>query len=199
MKKFCLILCAMLLLTSQVFAYYDVVDSYNSADGVLIYVVRMEDGSTQDMTWDEYHALLTRQREQYYAQDDPDAQGPQEGQVITASGDIIDYADYDAYYEENPSALSQDTTSGTVTVRSYTAGTVNYQEGSMKYVLQAIFGDYTPVTQSVTTYLADGTAVTSEQVVDGLAGVDWVFLCGVLLFSILLYSFLRLLGVILHV
>lgn len=198
MKKFCLILCAMLLLTSQVFAY-DVVDSYNSVDGVLIYVVRMEDGSTQDMTWDEYHALLAQQQEQYYAQDDPDAQEPQEGQVITASGDIIDYADYDAYYEENPSALPQDTTSGAVYIRSYAAYPADDQEGSMKYVVRSIFGDYTPVTELVTTYLADGSAVTSTQVVAGVAGVDWVFLCGVLLFSILLYSFLRLLGVILHV
>ena len=69
----------------------------------------------------------------------------------------------------------------------------------MKYVVRSIFGSYTPVTESVTTYLADGSAVTSAQVVAGVAGVDWPFICGVALFSILLYSFLRLLGVILHV
>ena len=194
MKKLCLIFCVMLLLTSQALAY-DVVDSYPSVDGVLIYVVRMDDGTTQEMTRDEYLALLAQQQEEA-AQD---VQEPQEGQVITASGDVIDYADYDAYYEENPSALPQDTSSGAVYIRSYTADTADDQEGSMKYVVRSIFGDYTPVTESVTTYLADGSAVTSTQVVAGVAGVDWPFICGVALFSILLYSFLRLLGVILHV
>ena len=55
MRKLCLIFCIMLLLTSQAFAAYDAVDSYVSVDGVLLYVIRMEDGSTQDMTWDEWH------------------------------------------------------------------------------------------------------------------------------------------------
>ena len=110
----------------------------------------------------------------------------------------LSYADYDAYYEENPEALLQNSSADTV-VRSYAADTDNLEEGSMKYVVRSIFGSYTPVTESVTTYLADGSAVTSTQVVAGVAGVDWPFICGVALFSILLYSFLRLLGVILHV
>ena len=194
MRKLCLIFCIMLLLTSQAFAY-NVVDSYVSVDGVLLYVIRMEDGSTQDMTWDEWHDLLAQQQEQA-AQD---TQEPQEGQVITASGDVIDYAGYDAYYEANPSALPQEVSSGAIYIHSYTADAADVQEGSMKYVVRSIFGDYTPVTESVTTYLADGSPVTTTQVVAGVAGVDWMFISGVLLFGILLYSFLRLLGVILHV
>lgn len=195
MRKLCLIFCIMLLLTSQAFAAYDAVDSYVSVDGALLYVIRMEDGSTQEMTWDEWHDLLAQQQEQA-AQD---TQEPQEGQVITASGDVIDFTDYDAYYEANPSALPQEASSGAIYIHSYTADAADVQEGSMKYVVRSVFGDYTPVTESVTTYLADGSPVTTTQVVAGVAGVDWMFISGVLLFGILLYSFLRLLGVILHV
>lgn len=150
------------------------------------------------MTQEQYDAYAAQRKAAQEQEAQQEVQEPQEGQVITAAGDIIDYADYDAYYEENPEALLQNSSAGTV-VRSYAVDTDNLEEGSMKYVVRSIFGSYTPVTESVTTYLADGSAVTSTQVVAGVAGVDWPFICGVALFSILLYSFLRLLGVILHV
>lgn len=196
MKKLCLIFCVMLLLSVQTLAY-EVTDTY-VFDGVMYYVVHCDDGSYQDMTQEQYDAYAAQRKAAQEQEAQQEVQEPQEGQVITAAGDIIDYADYDAYYEENPEALLQNSSAGTF-VRSYAADTDNLEEGSMKYVVRSIFGSYTPVTESVTTYLADGSAVTSTQVVAGVAGVDWPFICGVALFSILLYSFLRLLGVILHV
>lgn len=60
-------------------------------------------------------------------------------------------------------------------------------------ILEAIFGVYTPVTYSVAG--ADGTM--SEVVASGAAGVDWPYVLGVLLFALVLWSFFRLVGVIL--
>lgn len=63
----------------------------------------------------------------------------------------------------------------------------------MKDLILSLFGDYVPVTNSTVT--ADGVI---EEVVPGMAGVDWPWLMGVLLFAIVLYSFFRLVGVILR-
>lgn len=58
----------------------------------------------------------------------------------------------------------------------------------------SIFGEYSPRTQTVTTYLTDGTAVQSVEVVPGLAGLDWVWISGVGLFALFLFCLMRLLG-----
>lgn len=70
----------------------------------------------------------------------------------------------------------------------------------MKDLIVRLFGEYTPVTYEVTvmTDSADGiVSDTYSAVASGLAGVDWEWLAGVLLFTIVLYSFLRLVGVFL--
>lgn len=64
----------------------------------------------------------------------------------------------------------------------------------MEAILESIFGVYQPVTYSVTG--ADGTV--SEVVAAGAAGVDWPYILGVLLFALVLWSFFRLVGVILN-
>ena len=58
----------------------------------------------------------------------------------------------------------------------------------------SIFGEYSPRTQTVTTYFADGSYVTSVEVVSGLAGLDWVWLTSVGLFGLFLFCLMRLLG-----
>lgn len=63
-------------------------------------------------------------------------------------------------------------------------------------ILSGIFGTYAPRTQTVTTYLSDGSSVTSVEIVPGLAGLDWYWLSGVLLFALVLFGLLRFLGVI---
>ena len=57
-----------------------------------------------------------------------------------------------------------------------------------------LFGDYQPRTQTVTEHLTDGSTVTYQQVIPGLAGLDWPWLVGVGLFALFLYGLLRLLG-----
>ncbi|MCI8593747.1 MAG: hypothetical protein HFF09_00640 [Oscillospiraceae bacterium] len=64
----------------------------------------------------------------------------------------------------------------------------------MKDLIVTIFGIYEPVTTAV--YDASG-AVVGQAVASGVAGVDWPYLAGILLFALVLYSFFRLLGMVL--
>lgn len=61
-------------------------------------------------------------------------------------------------------------------------------------VLVEIFGEYTPLTQTVTTYFADGSSVQSVEVVPGLAGLDWVWISAVALFCIVIFCIFRMIG-----
>ena len=61
-------------------------------------------------------------------------------------------------------------------------------------VMTEIFGEYSPRTQTVTTYLADGSSVVSVEVIPGLAGLDWLWISSVGLFALFLYCLMRLLG-----
>ena len=65
----------------------------------------------------------------------------------------------------------------------------------MRMLIQTIFGMYTPVTTDVYNELGEyvGTTVAS-----GAAGVDWTYIGGIVLFAIVLWSFFRLLGVVLR-
>lgn len=79
----------------------------------------------------------------------------------------------------------------------------------MKELIEAIFGEYVPITYELTSVvsvpnqqLVDGTVVnyeTSSTVVntiipEGMAGVDWTYVLGVLGFFIVLYCILRIIG-----
>ena len=83
------------------------------------------------------------------------------------------------------------------------AGTVSSYEGddndavsasSLADAVRTVFGEYNPRTHTVTTYLTDGTAVTAEEVIPGLAGLDYVWLASVLLFALSLYCIFRMIG-----
>lgn len=69
-------------------------------------------------------------------------------------------------------------------------------EGSLAGTMDDIFGPYQPLTYEVTTQVGD-TAVVTTQVVPGLAGLDWPWLCGFSLFAICAYAIFRILGVVL--
>ena len=60
--------------------------------------------------------------------------------------------------------------------------------------LEGIFGEYQPKTYSVTTYLPDGTSVTSTEIVPGVAGMDWVWISAVALFALFFFCLMKLLG-----
>ena len=69
---------------------------------------------------------------------------------------------------------------------------------ALSAVVASLFGTYTPRTQTVTQYLPDGSAVTSEEYVPGVAGMDWPWLAGVCLFALVLFCFCKMLGGVLR-
>lgn len=69
----------------------------------------------------------------------------------------------------------------------------------MKALIQSIFGTYTPVTyESFQTVIDSTTGQETSVLVDiipnGLAGVDWVYVLGVVAFLVTLYCILRIIG-----
>ena len=65
---------------------------------------------------------------------------------------------------------------------------------SIPGILVELFGEYTPRTQTVTEYHSDGSEVTYEQIVPGLAGLDWLWIASVGVFSLFMFCVLRALG-----
>lgn len=65
---------------------------------------------------------------------------------------------------------------------------------ALSVIIDSLFGAYTPRTQTVTEYLSDGTSVTYQQYVPGVAGMDWSWLAGVGLFGLCLLSFFKIVG-----
>lgn len=60
--------------------------------------------------------------------------------------------------------------------------------------IRSLFGSYTPRTQTVTTYYDGQPISTDEQIVPGLAGLDYEWLAGVGLFALITFCLFRLLG-----
>lgn len=65
---------------------------------------------------------------------------------------------------------------------------------TLSETVTALFGPYTPRTQTVTQYLEDGSVITYQEVLPGLAGLDWPWLASVGLFALFLFGLLRLTG-----
>lgn len=80
--------------------------------------------------------------------------------------------------------------------RVVTVNPYEIQEGdnSLLAMVNTLFGDYQPRTQTVTETYPDGSSVTYTEVIDGLGGLDYYWLGGVLIFSIVLWSFFKFLG-----
>lgn len=85
---------------------------------------------------------------------------------------------------------SSEVVSRTVEIDPYVEG----EGGALVSVVNTVFGDYQPRTQTVTEVLSDGSTVTYTETIEGLAGLDWYWLGGVLIFCIVLLSFFKLLG-----
>lgn len=64
----------------------------------------------------------------------------------------------------------------------------------MRSLIISIFGTYTPVE---TVIGVDSSDNLIYGVAAGMAGVDWIYVAGVVLFAIVLYGFCRLVGVLL--
>lgn len=67
----------------------------------------------------------------------------------------------------------------------------------MKDLIISIFGSYEPV-MTAEVHIVGDTLEEFQVVASGMAGVDWAWLAGVALFAIVLYSFFRLVGVLLR-
>lgn len=67
----------------------------------------------------------------------------------------------------------------------------------MKDLIISVFGSYEPV-MTTEVYMVGETLEELQVVASGMAGVDWAWLAGVVLFAIVLYSFFRLVGVLLR-
>jgi len=67
-------------------------------------------------------------------------------------------------------------------------------ETTLTSTVTALLGTYTPRTQTVTAILSDGSTVTYEEYVQGLAGVDWEWMSGAVLFTAFLWSIFRMIG-----
>lgn len=90
------------------------------------------------------------------------------------------------------SVLSSDSpTSRVVTVNPYE---IQGGDNSLLVMVNSVFGDYQPRTQTVTETYPDGSTVTYTEVIDGLGGLDFYWLGGVLVFCIVLWSFFKFLG-----
>ena len=70
----------------------------------------------------------------------------------------------------------------------------NLDDLTMRSALTAIFGEYTPKTQTVSTYYDGQLLDTSTEYVPGLAGMDMEWIAGVIVFTVLLYCLMKLLG-----
>ncbi|MBP3699902.1 MAG: hypothetical protein J6J01_10565 [Oscillospiraceae bacterium] len=111
-----------------------------------------------------------------------------EGTDIPSDGGSATVVGGDTYV----SVLSSDSpTNRVVTVNPY-----EIQEGdnSLLAMVNSVFGDYQPRTQTVTETYPDGSTVTYTEVIDGLGGLDYYWLGGVLVFCIVLWSFFKFLG-----
>lgn len=71
------------------------------------------------------------------------------------------------------------------------------EQQTMKDVVVMVLGEYTPRTQTVTQYLSDGTSESHTEIVSGVGGLDWEWISGAGLFGLVLFSFLKLVGVLL--
>lgn len=189
MRKLVVLLCVLSLFCTQAFAY--TATPYTSPDGIPMVEVVLDDGTTELMTQGQFEEWEAAQ-ERLSSQSVPAV----DLSNVAAAAEIF----YDADLVDNGIPYASDL-QGDLLAQLPTGFSVlsDPEEGTMKYVVQSIFGKYEPLQQEVTVYLDDGTAVSGRQVVEGIAGVDWTFIAGVALFAIVLYAFLRLLGVILHV
>lgn len=66
--------------------------------------------------------------------------------------------------------------------------------GTLTETVERLFGPYTPRTQTVTEYLSDGSVVSSQEIVPGLAGLDYPWLASVTFFGLVMFCFFKMLG-----
>lgn len=119
------------------------------------------------------------------------ADTPETGDIAAPAADTSDTPETGSQV-----IVMQSDTSTPSTMRSVSLDTPTVDAAGLPAVVRSVFGDYHQRTQTVTETASDGTSVTSTEPVPGLAGLDWYWLSGVFMFTIVLWSFFRFLGVV---
>lgn len=121
------------------------------------------------------------------------ADTPETGDTAAPAADTADTPQTET---GSPVIVMQSETSTPSTTRSVSLDAPTVDTAGLPAVVRSVFGDYHQRTQTVTETASDGTSVTSTEPVPGLAGLDWYWLSGVFMFTIVLWSFFRFLGVV---
>lgn len=111
--------------------------------------------------------------------DDPGSDGDSSGSDDTGTSDV---------------PVVQVDTSGSAPTVYNIVETEAVSRSPLLDAITSLFGEYQPRTYIVTTYLEDGTAVESVEIVPGLAGLDYNWLAGVTVFMLSLFCIFRMIG-----
>lgn len=112
---------------------------------------------------------------------------------VDDSGTDSDPAGTDDTGTEDVPVIQVDTSSNVTSVYNVTVSDT-VSRSPLLDAITALFGEYQPRTYTVTTYLEDGIAVESEEIVPGLAGLDYNWLAGVTIFMLSLFCIFRMIG-----
>ena len=96
--------------------------------------------------------------------------------------------------EEEEAAAEEEISPEVAAYSTYSLDETETSDASLPAAIVALFGEYQPRTQTVTEYLSDGTEVTYQEYVPGLAGLDWNWIVSVSIFSLALYCIFRAIG-----
>lgn len=130
---------------------------------------------------------------------DAENQGPAESSVLDTPGSSagsggLDAPAYDVTEAPNGDIIIEEHSyTRTVDVLGLPAS-FSLDDLTMRSALVAVFGEYTPKTQTVSTYYDGQLLDTSTEYVPGLAGMDMEWIAGVVVFTVLLYCLMKLLG-----
>lgn len=109
----------------------------------------------------------------------------------TTAPEVSDETSAEAAVVENVENLQVASVSADLDARSS-------DRSGMAAVVETIFGDYSPRTQTVTTTAEDGSVTTTTQLVPGVAGMDMVWIAGVISFLVVLSGFISILRVVIR-
>lgn len=183
MKRFFWLLCFVLVLTLSVvpaFAAVDDPDVIPDSESEVL-----EEPSGEDIpTEEEPVAADPDAGSDVETVENPEEDVESDAVEDTSSGDVVDE-------EAGASVVSID--SSAVVVKDIVDRT-DVERTSLTDAIHALFGEYTPRTYTVTTYLDDGTAIQSTEIVPGLAGLDYDWIAGVSVFVLALYCIFRMIG-----
>ena len=143
----------------------------------------------------------------------PDAYAPEAGEVLGGGPDIsspagdgsvlddtppdsvvVSGADVTVYLDDRSYTSVVDIGGGEAPIGDDIPGSAPVASGTLSGFLRAMFGEYTPRTQTVTTYFDGQLLDVSTEYVPGLAGLDVEWIASVLLFGMVVYCLFRMLG-----